>query len=65
MVRMAVGVLLIVVLIAQFFTTRADVGNFSGIENVQVYMKGVFNAVVAIGVAIGVLIVTRESRRAG
>ena len=60
---MAAGVLLVVVLVAQFFTTRADIGNFSGIENVQVYMKGVFNAVIAIGIVVGVFIVTRESTR--
>ena len=62
-IRMAAGVLLVVVLVAQFFTTRADIGNFSGIENVQVYMKGVFNAVIAIGIVVGVFIVTRESTR--
>ena len=60
--RSAVGPVLIVVLLVQFFSIRADIGNFSGIENVQVYMKGVFNVVVAMGIAFGVLIATRESR---
>ena len=61
--RLAVGVLLIVVLVAQFFATRDDIQNFSGIANVQVYMKGVFNSVIVIGIAIGVFIITRESPR--
>ena len=61
--RLTVGVLLIVVLVAQFFATRDDIQNFSGIANVQVYMKGVFNSVIVIGIAIGVFIITRESPR--
>lgn len=42
-----------------FFSIRADITDSSGIANVERYMKGVFYAVTAIGIAFAIQMIPR------
>ena len=59
--RTAIGIVLLVFLIISFFDVRANIINASGIANVELYMKGVFYAVTAWGVAGAALLVIGRS----